>query len=119
MEDKIRNIIQDLINKTKSKKANWERVGTTDQYTLTLKTGKIIINKVKSSYVVLAVSIYNAKGDNIYHKSSIEGERDYIIFKELHDNVVATFFKVDETIEGILGEINSEDEIGEDTNLPF
>lgn len=121
MEDKILLIIKDLIDKTKKGEANWERINNADYYSLTLKSGKIFINKnfTKSKEEIFGIAIYNVKGDAIYSRNKLSPDNEFLLLKDLHSTVVKTFFKIDETIDGILGEIKSNGEIGEDTSLPF
>lgn len=128
MEDKIKGLISNLSQKTKNKEANWERIGRSEQFTLTLDNGKMSINKLsmKSGNLIFQFSIINGKGDTIF---SINGTKvdsfsieltDYEILKEFHEEVSTTYFNVDETIDVLLNEVQKDGEIGKESDdLPF
>jgi hypothetical protein len=74
-------------------------------------------------------SIINANGDTILNINetkdtsnySVLRNEEYDLLKELHGEIKKVYFKVEETIEGLLGEVNKDGEIGKDDpdNLPF
>lgn len=127
MEDKIETLIDNLKAKTINKEANWERVGNGDQFSLTLKSGKVLVDKyiTSQSSILYTILITNNKGDMIYQtnaRQNISGEKNiknYQIIKELHESIKRAYFKVDETIDGLLGEIDEKGKIGTDNSLPF
>lgn len=127
MEAKIISLIESLNTKTQNKEANWERIGKSDQFVLTLGNGKVSVNKVitKDSVVVYQFAIFNAKSDTIFNVNAIKGNTilsssDYELLKTIHESIKKMYFKVDETIDGLLGEINKEGDIGkEPEDLPF
>lgn len=128
MEDKIKGLINNLSQKTKNKETNWERIGRSEQFTLTLDNGKMSINKLstKSGNLIFQFSIINGKGDTIFSINGIKVDRfsveptDYEILKEFHEEVSRAYFKVDETIDGLLNEVQKDGEIGKESDdLPF
>ena len=122
MEAKIQTLIENLLAKTKERKSKWERVGKSDQFLLFLDNAKISIDKLLSSrkQIFYRFSIINSNGDIIFNVNgikedsswSIEIKDDYQVLKELHEEIKKAYFKVDETIEGLLGEVNKDGEIG-------
>lgn len=124
MEAKIKLLTENLFTKTEKKEANWERIGKKDLFVLHLETGKILIDKLLTSKgeIVYQLSIINQNGDSIFNINAVkrEEENDYAILRKLHESVKKSYFKVDETIEGLLGEVIKDGEIGnENDDLPF
>ena len=119
MDDKIRTLINNLSTKTDSREANWERVGRSEKFNLILENGIISMDKLVSNKgnLIYQFSISNLKGDIIQQVSAIKKDTfpldfDYETLKEFHQNIKKAYFKVDETIDGLLGEIEKEGEIG-------
>ncbi len=128
MEDKIKGLIADLTQKTKNKETKWERVGRSEQFTLTLDNGMVSIDKfvTKNGNIIYQLSIVNGNGDKIFSMNGIKKDgffpepTNYDILKEFHEEVSRAYFKVDETIDGLLNEVQKEGEIGkEGDDLPF
>lgn len=131
MEPKIKTLIDNLLAKTKKRETKWERVGKSDQFILFLDNARVSIDKLISSKSQLfyKFSIINSSGDIILNINGIKDENafavdlksDYNTLKELHQEIQKAYFKVDETIEGLLGEIEKDGEIGNEDpdSLPF
>lgn len=131
MEAKIKSLIDNLLAKTKKRETKWERVGKSDQYILFLDSAKVSIDKLLSAKrtIFYKFSIINSAGDSILNINGIKEENafhigledDYSILRELHEEIKKAYFKVDETIEGLLGEVLKDGEIGNEDpdNLPF
>ncbi len=129
MEPKIKTLIDNLLAKTKKRETKWERVGKSDQFILFLDNARVSIDKLISSkgQLFYKFSIINSSGDIILNINGIKDEiafdlkSDYNTLKELHQEVQKAYFKVDETIEGLLGEIEKDGEIGNEDpdSLPF
>lgn len=123
MEPQINNLIQKLIDKTSQGETNWNRIGDTDQFTLTLEKGKISLDNYVSPDEgrVHKFAILNSKGDIISQmwvsENLPEDFYDYRLIDELYDKVRNSYYKVDETIQGLLDETNKKGKIGksEDT----
>ena len=129
MEPKIKTLVDNLLAKTKKRETKWERVGKSDQFILYLDNAHISIDKLISNkrQLFYKLSIINSNGDIILNVNGIKEENafamhldnDYNDLKELHQEIQKAYFKVDETIDGLLGEIDKEGEIGnEDPDLP-
>lgn len=128
MDAKIKSLIENLYTKTEKREANWERIGKKDQFILILDKGKVYIDKLSTikGEVVYQFTIMNINGDTIFNVNALKKNefsvepQDYDILKELHEVIKKSYFKVDETIDGLLGEINKEGEIGNELDdLPF
>lgn len=129
MEDRLKGLIDSLNEKTKNRKSKWERMGRSDQFTLTLDSGMISINKLitNNGNLLYQLAITNVNGDVIIKVNEVDKPRtldepnDFEILSDFHDNVSKAYFRVDETIENILDEIQKNVEIGKDLEdqLPF
>lgn len=130
MEPIIKSLIENLLEKTKKRETNWDRIGKNDRFILFLDNGKVTLDKVISNKgnLFYQFSIINNSGDNIFNISKSKDSdsplvliHEYNLLKELHEEIKKAYFKVEETIEGLLGEVNKEGEIGkEDPDaLPF
>ena len=128
MEIKIKTLIDKLLLKTSKKETKWERVGKSDQFILSLNTGKVSVDKLISARgrLIFNFAVLNSSGDIILNLKVGEPENaselaDYNSLKNFHAEIVKCFFKVDETIESLLGETEKEGEIGKtiDDDLPF
>lgn len=131
MEPKIKSLVDNLLAKTKKRETKWERVGKSDQFILFLDNAQISIDKLLSSKrnLFYKFSIINSNQDNILNINGIKDDssfdmgqfEDYEILKNLHEEIKKAYFKVDETIEGLLGEVLKDGEIGNDdpNSLPF
>ena len=128
MEAKIKSLVENLYAKTEKKEANWERIGKKDQFVLILDNGKVLIDKLFTSKgeLVYQFSIININGDTIFSINALKKEAfslepdDYSVLKDLHEVIKKSYFKVDETIDGLLGEVNKDGEIGNELDdLPF
>lgn len=126
MEEKTKLLIDNLSSKTSKKEAKWERFGRTDKFNLLLDSGVVSIDKISTNKgIIYQLSISNLKGDTIYQLNGIKKEAftfdsDYDLLRDLHQNVKKSYFKVNETIDGLLGEISKEGEIGKESDdLPF
>jgi hypothetical protein len=127
MEKKIKTLIENLTEKTKKKETIWERVGKSDQFILSLSSGKVSADKfvTKQGNLVYQFIIYNSKGDPIVtingiRKDEFLPQEEYATIKLLHDSIKHNYFKVDETIESLINETKKPGEIGKEReDLPF
>ncbi len=127
MDEKLTKLIISLSNKTKQKEAKWERTGKSEKFNLILENGIVSMDKIitNKGNLVFQFSISNLNGDVIQQlngikKDSNEFNPNYETLKEFHQNIKMAYFKVDETIEGLLDEIEKKGEIGkENDDLPF
>ncbi len=129
MEAKIKSLIDNLLTKTTKKEANWDRMGKSEQFVLFLENAKVSIDRslTNKNNIYYQFSIINLNGDSIFNVNGLKNDflppdkQDYTILQELHEEIKKAYFKVDETIEGLLGEIKKDGEIGKDdpNALPF
>jgi hypothetical protein len=131
MEPKIKILIDNLLAKTKKRETKWDRVGKSDQFILFLDNARVSIDKLISNkrQLFYKFSIINSSGDTILNVNGIKDDNafavhldnDYNTLKELHQEIQKAYFKVNETIDGLLGEIEKDGEIGNEDpdSLPF
>ena len=128
MEAKIKKLIENLLEKTKKRETKYDRIGNGERFILILESGNVLIEKFLSTKGnrVYQFSILNLKGDIILNVQEIKDQgfplsEGYILLRNLHEEIKKAYFKVDETIDGLLGELSKEGEVGkEDPNkLPF
>ena len=131
MEPKIKILIDNLLAKTKKRETKWDRVGKSDQFILFLDNARVSIDKLISNkrQLFYKFSIINSSGDTIINVNGIKDDNafavdldnDYNTLKELHQEIQKAYFKVNETIDGLLGEIEKDGEIGNEDpdSLPF
>lgn len=121
MDALIETLVFSLIEKTKSKKIKWEKVGSDEQYSVSLETGNFIVYKGKAPQkeTFYRITISNPEGDIIFNQiainrpqikgSKILASGDYKIMKELHEEIRKSYYRIDETIRGMIDEIGKED----------
>lgn len=123
MDQKIKKLVDSLILKTKEKNANWDRVGASNQFVLSLDGGKVILDKLvsKQDGLFFRLLIINNNAEVIFTLNAkridkpplrVGGENDFDHLKELYEIINRIYFKVDETIEGIIGEIERIGNVG-------
>ena len=113
--DTIDQIISKLIEKTSDGKALWQRGERESEYVLRFRTGTVSIDHYKNAFdKVIDFTVCNVDGQQVdyFEISKKENERDYNDLKKLYDVVYAKDFKIDETIEGILNELDSDGIVG-------
>lgn len=124
MDQKIKDIIAELSDRTEKKVAVWNRFSSSEQFYIKLKTATLKIDRLtaKDKSIVYQVAIVNDKGDVIYNFNAFKttSPEEFNLLKEFHQKVKRAYFKVEETIEGLFDEIKkTEGEIGQDDSLPF
>lgn len=121
--EKLNNLIDKLNDKTVAKQANWTKSSGDQEFKISLKTGPLTIQKFRDySYQnqMVIVSIYNLDGNLIENYEIQEGMSGYDSANELFLNVKRVFYKVEETVDSILDQLDSDDILGEEEqDLPF
>ena len=113
MERNIKTLLENLIIKTNTDEALWERAGKNNLYSLTLLTGTIRISALAEGGY--AFTIDNSKAERIY---TIESQKDaplpedYEILKGFYTTVKHKYLKVDETIKGLISESGKKGNVG-------
>jgi hypothetical protein len=134
MNEKLKNIVEALIRKTRSKEAIWNRSSASNQFKLLLPNNIAVTitlfsdNSNQNSSLVIA--IYNENGD-VIHSYDTEYEDDdskagYAMLQTLYRAASDLYYKVDETFDALLQSVNSTGVIGTSPNktndgddLPF
>ena len=125
IEKQHKALIEKLIEKTTSKKANWVKTSRETEYKLGLKSGAITTDLWNDNGIDYAdLIIRNERGDIISQLTftKIENSIEFDLLKNLHNQARESYYKFDETIEDIFDELNSDKEVGdknESTDLPF
>ena len=132
--EKLKTLIQLLIDKTLAKKAIWEKgSGSSNQFKLSIsKKIAITISEWENSYsndIYYGVFIYNENGDSIERfdtETYSSTDEDEKLLQSFYKAASDQYYKVEETLDEILKSINSEDVIGkreesetEEDDLPF
>ena len=124
--ENIKSLITGLIEKTNAKRANWDKTSRPNEFKLHFDMGAVTTDNwyddSENEYVDFA--IYNSLGDRIDVFSVSRNNPDYQEIIRLHTTAKKEYYKVDETINGLLDEIKSDKNIGlkrTETNddLPF
>lgn len=127
--DKHLTLIDSLLQKTAEGKANWSRTGASGQYVIILEAGSIKLdqffyNHHDDTNRGYALTLLNSNGDRIDEIQQEEGDQHYELMKTLYDAVERDYLRVDETIDGMLSELDSKRVVGArppepDDDLPF
>jgi hypothetical protein len=116
MEVRIKNLIFLLKNKTINKEAIWSRTSGENEFKIEFNNATIttdmwyIEDKLFYDFAIL-----NENGDTIERISvnTLDSDYDdYMIISDFYDVIKNNYFKVDETIDSILIELNSSAKIG-------
>jgi len=121
----IKILIENIIDKTKDKKAFWAKGIPKNEYMLILDNGSIIISvrpdgfyecEYDEIYDNLVEFCINDKfGDYIFKYTaldSIDSNNDYRILIQLHNEAEKEYLRKEETFVGIISEIKSDKIIG-------
>ncbi|MEC7770837.1 MAG: hypothetical protein VX798_06615 [Bacteroidota bacterium] len=123
MDNKIKGLIEKLISKTKSGKAHWGKTSSENEYKLAFKNAMITSDTWFDNTTGMQVAdfiIRNNRGDTIQQFVFHESEDGFELLKNLNASIVESYFKVDETINDIFNELDSDKDVGKkDDPLPF
>ncbi|HTM99998.1 MAG TPA: hypothetical protein VL088_14680 [Pedobacter sp.] len=123
ISEKLKQLIQLLTDKTKNKKAIWNKVSGNNQFKLSISEGvSITINEWGDQYQdSYEVVIFNSNGDAIqrYMSDNSTPPEDFEILQVFHKAASDQYFKVDETMDALLSSITGQEVIGKaDTYVP-
>lgn len=132
MDRGTKEIIERLINKTKQNKVIWNKASRAEEFSLVLDSGVIILvdNWYSEGDTYYDITINNDKGitilNHVLNKEDEEANNyDYHLLKQLHQAIKDNYYNVDETIKGIIKEIQNKEFIGsysiddDDDDVPF
>lgn len=122
MNKKYLELIKSIIIMTDEGNAKWKDTSTSDQYALYLDNGSILVDYYReknhpeygSEPEGYGITIVNADGieiDDIKGWSS-EGDEVFDMAKDLYHSAKRSYLKFDETIDGMIQELKSKDEVG-------
>jgi hypothetical protein len=139
MEDKIEKLLTSIKSKTEKNKAQWSEGSSDTQYTLNMSSGSIVVDKTSKvtgpppdpearAIPGFSVSILNDEGDVVEEVYSFADSdpKKFEFFEDLWKTIDRKYRKVDETLRGMIEEVDSKDTIGKkeetfepDDELPF
>ena len=113
----IRSIIEKLAEKTKNNQATWNASSGSNGFRLHLKTGVINIdkwNEAQNDNWYIDFKIFNDRGDIIESilVSLYDDKPDFDYLDLFYSIIRRKYLKVDETLKGLLDELNENNPIG-------
>ena len=133
--DKLKQLIQLLTEKTKTKKAIWNKSSGNKQFKLSLDNGIAITVEAWEDNFENAdynVKVFNKNGDVIenYTSSGDASSEEFVILRNFHKAANDSYYRVEETMDALLTSVSSQDVIGtedsqkkssapDDDDLPF
>lgn len=111
MHNKNQQLIGRLVEKTEAGEINWSSTSRPMQYTLSMTTNQIMIERTANMGIVkYRFSILDAKGDNVdsmllQYSNSIDTP-DATLLKKLYETAHRNANHIDETIDRLLDELN-------------
>lgn len=106
MDDKIRRLIIKLIDSTKNKSIKWSKTDRATEYYVDLKFGRVLVDNTQTRGKDIV--IFNTNGESIFYGSQFdEPSDDSKLINDLYERVVSQYLNADETIEGLLDELNN------------
>jgi len=116
MEDRIKNLIQLLEKKTRNNDAIWTRTSGDNEFKIDINNSTITTDMWSiEDLIYYEFVILNENGDQV--ERIVVGDNDpfsneFQIVTNFYEAVKNNYFKVDETIESILKELNSGIKLG-------
>jgi hypothetical protein len=115
-EKKIEELVLKLIEKTKNKKAFWELTSRDNEFILNFENGGVITtdNWIQDGIDSVDLNIRNDKGMSIYSAgyNEVDNFLEYNFLKKLHQTAKASYFNVEDTLDNIFKDIDSDKIIG-------
>lgn len=119
-QDEYIQMITKLRDKTDDRKAIWQKRERDNEFSITFKTGTFVIDKWYDSdedVVTYDFQIYKTDGEQIYTTGQIIPSDSglYSALMLLHDSVVRSYYKVDETMKGFSDQLDVDEIIGDES----
>jgi len=116
MEKVAQDLINRLIQKTEKNQAVWNKTSRSNEFKIELSNGKITTDVWFNEEESWSgdFRLYNDNGDEIYSvcvQNDSESE-DFNLLSKLNTVIKNKYYKVEETIEGVLEEVSGDDIIG-------
>ena len=111
--DSLKNIAEKLIQKTKEKQVIWEATSG-NGFKVRLSTSSIIIDYYMDTddCVLYVLTIFNQNGIEIDKCSVVEKNINPDVLQELYECARKSHFKIEETYQSILTELNTVSVLG-------
>lgn len=122
MTENFQLLVDKLKNKTLAKQAIWIKTSRDNEFRLELSKGAITTDNwvdENDGRSLVDLLIFNDNGDIIDRVVySSEKDNDYGTLVELHSLAKKAYYKVDETLKGILEELDSDKTLGSEKTDP-
>jgi hypothetical protein len=113
IDSKTLSLLERLKEKTLSKQVAWKKTARDSEYQVILNSGRITCDHWYHEGLELAdFRIKNDSGTEILSATGEAGSSDFAKIMSLYSAIETRFLKIEETIEGITSELNSEDTVG-------
>lgn len=117
MDNKLITLITALTEKNLNNDTIWQKTSGNNEFKIQLNKATLTIDKWDDedgdNY---SLEIYNENGEKIQYLHSMESDEsdqnNFETLMKLHNSVIKTYFKVEETIDNILNEITNNKVIG-------
>ncbi|HZX19128.1 MAG TPA: hypothetical protein VFF22_19945 [Pseudomonas sp.] len=114
MDEKIRNLIGTLTDKTSTSKIKWERTSRDNEFICKTGSGAITVDSYMAGHEfsdeeehVVDICILNDQGiqiERIYYDENSPSE--FRLLLSLHQSIYRKYHKIDEVIDNIISEIS-------------
>jgi hypothetical protein len=117
MEEQLKRIVEKLIEKTTERNVIWEKT-TGNGFKIALSGSTIAIQYYEGTYEdepypYCSLFIFNDKGDKIDYYNLRQKDDDFDLLFNLYDKANKSYYKVEETYQNIIEELDKNDIIGE------
>lgn len=124
MDETLRTIVNQLTEKTKQGKVNWQMGITSNEYRLVLPESTISISVYQSSFVYYVdCKVVNERGDIVLRENTTQKTEDGSFLTNFFILVRDAYTGKDKVISSLLHHIENDEIIGspenEDPDLPF
>jgi len=106
MNEKIIQLINSLILKTDQSQIGWQRTSRSNEFKVNLSNGAVSTDRwVDNGIEYLDFRVFNNVGEEIGSWQFKFNDADFALLLSLHSTVLRKYLKIDETIDGMLGEL--------------
>lgn len=116
MNEQLRQLVKQLIRKTRSKHAVWHTTRQRQEYACYMQSGLVIVDRYRrqSGAEVCDLTLQNADGAPVVYLStdSLESVEDRQLLDELHRAVVDRVLNISGTLDSMLSEIENSSDVG-------
>lgn len=107
MNERIIDLINRLIKNTEQGQVEWQRTSRDNEFKIDLKNGAVSTDSWTDDNTLELIDfrVYNIIGDQIGSWVLSSSEDGYDLIKELHSTVNRKYLRIDETLDGMLEEL--------------